>query len=670
MRNSNSFTLFIISVLMGLIVFFSCNQSQDVIDEKEQNTSTYLNLADSARYVGMETCAQCHGNKHETFLHTGMGQSFGLATKSKSAAKISNHQSIYDKDLDLFYKPFWDADTFKILEYRLEGKDTIHQLSQRIDYVVGSGQHTNSHLFLSGGYLFQAPLTWYAQKQQWDLPPGFEMGANTRFSRKIGLECMSCHNALPQFEVGSENKFSSIPGGISCERCHGPGSIHVQQKKAGILVDTANAIDYSIVNPGKLSIDLQFDICQRCHLQGNAVLKDDHSFFDFKPGMKLSDVMTIFLPRYKNDEENFIMASHADRLKMSQCFIASNKDKENVRGNNSTLTCITCHNPHVSVKQTGQAVFNQACLNCHKPIANKEICSEVPAKRMAFKNNCVACHMPSSGSVDIPHVSIHDHFIRKPVTNEKLQKVKEFVGLMAVNEKNPSRKIRLEAYLNQFEKFDRQPYLLDSAKVYLDFLETQNSKNYIDLKIRYYHLKSDFVALIQIVEKIGVKLLLQQQLTHKSKDNKDAWTCYRIGEGYYNVNNPNIAFLFFERATNLAPFQPEFLNKKAASLMQLNRTSEAELIYKNLIKEHPYFAPGFSNLAYLLMQKGMTDEAMKMLNKSLQLDPDYELAVFNKASLLMQLNKKAEALKLLSRFLKRFPQNEKTRKAILSITNS
>ena len=106
------------------------------------------------------------------------------------------------------------------------------------------------------------------------------MGANTRFSRKIGLECMSCHNALPQFEVGSENKFSSIPGGISCERCHGPGSIHVQQKKAGILVDTANAIDYSIVNPGKLSIDLQFVICHRCHLQGNAVLKDNHSFFD------------------------------------------------------------------------------------------------------------------------------------------------------------------------------------------------------------------------------------------------------------------------------------------------------------------------------------------------------------------------------------------------------
>jgi hypothetical protein len=48
------------------------------------------------------------------------------------------------------------------------------------------------------------------------------------------------------------------------------------------------------VNPGKLPIDLQFDVCQRCHLQGNTVLKEGKSFLDFKPGMRLSDHMTLF----------------------------------------------------------------------------------------------------------------------------------------------------------------------------------------------------------------------------------------------------------------------------------------------------------------------------------------------------------------------------------------
>ena len=168
---------------------------------------------------------------------------------------------------------------------------------------------------------------------------------------------MSCHNAYPDFVLGSENKFKTIPNGIDCERCHGPGSIHVQQKQMGQLVDTAKQIDYSIVNPAKLPIDLQFDVCQRCHLQGNAVLKEGKSFFDFKPGMKLSAIFTVFMPKYENGEKDFIMASHADRLKQSQCFIKSNK-----------LTCITCHNPHVSVKATQPEVFNAACKNCHTPL--------------------------------------------------------------------------------------------------------------------------------------------------------------------------------------------------------------------------------------------------------------------------------------------------------------
>ena len=76
---------------------------------------------------------------------------------------------------------------------------------------------------------------------------------------------------------------------------------------AGELVDTSKYIDYSIVNPGKLPIDKQFQLCMRCHLQGNAVLADGKSFYDFKPGMDLKDVMTVFTARYE-DDESFIMA--------------------------------------------------------------------------------------------------------------------------------------------------------------------------------------------------------------------------------------------------------------------------------------------------------------------------------------------------------------------------
>ena len=88
-------------------------------------------------------------------------------------------------------------------------------------------------------------------------------------------------------------------------------------------------IDYSIVNPSKLPIALQMDVCQRCHIQGNAVLNEGKSFSDFRPGMKLSSVMNVFMPVYKGDEDAHIMASHAERLKMSKCFIVSAAKAEN-----------------------------------------------------------------------------------------------------------------------------------------------------------------------------------------------------------------------------------------------------------------------------------------------------------------------------------------------------
>ena len=88
------------------------------------------------------------------------------------------------------------------------------------------------------------------------------------------MECMSCHNAYPSNVEGSLNKYHSLPEGIDCERCHGPGELHVKEKMSGVIIDTSKYIDYSIVNPKKLEKDLQFDVCSRCHLQGTTVLKN------------------------------------------------------------------------------------------------------------------------------------------------------------------------------------------------------------------------------------------------------------------------------------------------------------------------------------------------------------------------------------------------------------
>ena len=106
----------------------------------------------------------------------------------------------------------------------------------------------------------------------------------------------------------------------------------------------------------------------------------DKSFLDFKPGMHLSEVMNIFMPVYKGDDDQHIMASHAERMKLSKCFTASLKIAEasntklkSKEPYKNAMTCVTCHDPHVSVKSTAGESFNNACKSCHSSVSGKII---------------------------------------------------------------------------------------------------------------------------------------------------------------------------------------------------------------------------------------------------------------------------------------------------------
>lgn len=646
------------------------NDAQEAKQQAPLNSYKYLNHGDSAHYVGMAQCKLCHQDIYNSFKETGMGKSFEHANKQKSVAKFSQHTVIYDKFSDFYYHPFWDGDSMKIMEFRLKGKDTIYKRVEMVDYIVGSGQHTNSHMSFTNGYLTQMPMTFYTQMGKWDLPPGFENGYNTRFSRKIGLECMTCHNSYPDFVEGSENKYNALPEGVGCERCHGPGSIHVQQRSTGFRIDTSKYIDYSIVNPGKLPIDIQFDVCQRCHLQGNTVLKDGKSFYDFKPGMKLSDYMTVFLPRYKNADDQFIMASHADRLKQSQCFIKSFKpeiDSVSLRPYKNSLTCVTCHNPHVSVKVTGKEIFNNACKNCHGG-KNQIDCSEKMSVRKPIKDNCVSCHMPKSGAIDIPHVTVHDHFIRKPMKKDEIEKVKEFIGLYAINEKNPSNTVKAKAYIQQYDKFEYNPVLLDSAKKYLNDKSTDDIKQNFEMLVHLNFIKQDYTKILSYVNALG-KNYVEVMLVKKSWDNSNAWTLYRIGEAYYNTSDLADSYTYYKKADDLAPFNPEFKNKIGVVLMAQNKISEAIVEFESTLKENPKFVQAINNLGYANLIFGNTIKAKELYQRALSLDPDYEPLLLNIAGLNIYQKKYKDAQEILKQLLKKNPKNEQVKQVLEQIFN-
>ena len=666
-KNSN--TLFLFTFLISLS-FFNCNS--DISDKNsitKKETSKYLNHGDSANYVGMNTCKLCHQSIYNSFIKTGMGKSFDLASKSKSSADFSK-PGIYDKIADLHYKAYWNKDSLYIHEFRIQKNETLYSRKEQVNFIIGSGQHTNSHLQINNGYLNQMPMTYYTQKKKWDLPPGFENGINTRFTRKIGLECISCHNAYPNLIIGSENKYQSMPSGIDCERCHGPGSIHVKQRQNGSKIDTSKYIDYSIVNPAKLSIDEQFDVCQRCHLQGNAILKENKSFFDFKPGQKLSNYISVFLPKYTNSNTEFIMASHADRLKQSACFIKSYEKIQNkniLKPYKDAMTCITCHNPHVSVRETNANVFNDACLSCHNAkTENENTKLKLQNAHKLFKkntwSNCVSCHMPVSGSSDIPHVTVHDHYIRKPITVEEKNKIKTFIGLFAINEKKPDSLTIAKAYINQYDKFDTKNNYLDSALNYLSNPKEFEKNRYALIQL--YFIRNDFNAIITCLNKLGEARCLNELFIKKTYDNTDAWACYRIAESYYYQNQITKALMWFKRAIELAPYHLDFRNKYGTTLASTNQLSEAETQFNFILKENQKYVSAYSNLGYIKLLQGKESDALLLYKKGESIDPDNELLLLNLSAYYLYKHENKIAKKYLQHLHKLYPKNEKVNVAL------
>jgi len=612
----------IVSASLIAFINFFCNKASTAT-----NTSPYLNHQDSVKYVGIETCRSCHGDIYDTYIRTGMGKSFGHATKQRSSAAFGDKHIVYDAKLNFYYKPFNKGDSIFIMEFRLDGKDTIYKRIERIDFIVGSGQHTNSHLQFNNGYISQLPITWYAQEKKWELPPGFEDGRNKRFSRVINVECMSCHNAMPVVDAANDQKFVSVPNGIDCERCHGPGEIHVKEKLAGRLVDTATQIDYTIVNPAKLSWERQIDLCQRCHLQGNAVLKQGKLFTQFRPGQTLSDYVDVFMPRYTGAEDEFIMASHAQRLQMSDCFVKSAKEQAT-----SKLTCITCHNPHVSVKETGTQIFNTACGNCHNMQTG---CKEEKQIRVKSEDNCVGCHMPQSGTIDIPHVTVHDHKIKVPTKATDESKLKQFAGLYCINNIHPDDISRAQAFINYYEKFEGEPVSLDSALLILRGIK--NDKRSQAMMIHVYYLKDDFRSVTAIANDLqAVKC-------------NDPWLAYRIGASYQQLNLISPAEIWLQRCTMLSPDQYEFINKLAVNYYLQNKLDAALRMFNISLEKYSNQPETWSNVGYIYIKRNDLKTAYQYLNKALMLDPDSKTALANMASYYTTTGNRTELSKISKR---------------------
>lgn len=607
----------------------------------------FRNLHDSVGMVGMQVCRSCHADVYESYIKTGMGRSFAPAVRERSSAEFGAHAAaVYDRKNDLYYRPFLQNDSLYIQEFRLWGRDTIHSRTEKIDFIIGSGHHTNSHLFWRNGYLHQAPITFYVQERRWDLAPGFEE-YNERFGRWIASECLTCHNHYPKPVAGSENRYADIPLGIECERCHGAGGLHVREKLAGKLVDTAKGIDYSIVNPRHLPIELQMDLCQRCHLQGVAVLQPGRSFYDFKPGMALSSVFDVYLPRFADSHERFIMASQADRLRLSACYLQSGQ-----------LSCISCHNPHQDVHAKDKNRYNSSCTGCHHKGGSSKLaeCSLPAAERAPYGDDCVRCHLPRSGSIDIPHVTISDHNISKstalrrpdergkPISPQERQAVARFLGLENLTNPRAGDLDYARGYLALYDKFVAEPYVLDSAGLRLRRVpDTEPGKRAVEL--HYWFARQAYPELLSAAARLP------------AKTPDEAWTEYRLGEAHYKLQQWQAAARHFRTAAEAMPEHLDFREKWGLALARCGDLEAAKTQLQAVLEAYPQRPLALTNLGFIYAQQNLQPIALQYYERALAADPDYEQALLNSAALLLRGGKAEQARERLRRLLQRQPQH-------------
>lgn len=302
------------------------------------------------------------------------------------------------------------------LEYRIERRDgqvyhvelrrdaqgqIIAKTEAAVQYALGSGTRGLGYLIDRDGYLFQSPISWYAQERKWDLSPGYRK-VNPHFERMIDARCLFCHcnyaEEVPYtFNRFQEPIFRGLP--IGCERCHGPGERHVQIRQGGQEVAAA---DEAIVNPRRLAPELREAVCQQCHLQGQArVVRAHHRAFDYRPGEPLQAFLSVFVsPAEFNDNHKAV--SQVEQMSVSRCF----------RKSNGAMGCISCHDPHrVPAATEKTAYYREKCLECH----TKQGCSLPRDARLqkSKDDSCIACHMAPLHTSNIAHTAMTDHRIRR-----------------------------------------------------------------------------------------------------------------------------------------------------------------------------------------------------------------------------------------------------------------
>jgi tetratricopeptide (TPR) repeat protein len=541
-----------------------------------------------AEYVDSSTCAGCHGSIAKTFRTTGMGRSFHRVSERDRTDGFTTHNTFYNQASDRYYTMV-ERDG-KLYEQRhqigFEGRES-NQIDKQIDYVVGSGEHARTFLHrTTEGKLVELPVSWYSELGgYWAMSPGYDRPDQGDFRRPIAYQCMFCHNAYPSLDrqasvSGNHETFGdTIPEGIDCQRCHGPGSAHV---KAADAPDTSpETIRSTIVNPGRLTRERQMDVCMQCHLETtssslpHSILKIDRDVFSYRPGEPLPDYELSFDHKAGTGfDDRLEVAQQAYRLRKSACFLKSQ------------MTCITCHNPHqelVGVEATNHYVA--VCVGCHSTAhaSEKPVVPQGVTNPETAEPNCLTCHMWKRRTDDAVHVVMTDHYIQRFKPRRDLLAPKKEAVVSYQGEVVPYYPSSLSPIAN--------------GDLYLALAQTEDGSN----------LSS------------GIELM-ERALDRDRPSDPEFY--FAIGAAFSISRQYDKAVPWYEEALRSRPEYPQALRALAATLAAAGDLTRAVTAGEKAATMIPSDTSVLTTLGDVYLRQGKVDEAKAVLKHALTINPD------------------------------------------------
>ena len=197
----------------------------------------YRNTAPGVAFVGSKSCTApgCHQELGRDYDHTPMGHSMAPANDPSEFARVPQTITVYNQKLHRYFQVVREGSDLYQTEYQLDASgNRVFTAVHKLEYVIGGPICGFTYVVRQGQYLFEAPLSYYGRAQQWDLSPGYEAAGDIAFSRLIQKGCLSCHNGQPEAVANRDGKYLDPPFrfmeyAISCECCHGPGQLHVEE---------------------------------------------------------------------------------------------------------------------------------------------------------------------------------------------------------------------------------------------------------------------------------------------------------------------------------------------------------------------------------------------------------------------------------------------------------